>query len=123
MDCEHYVSDVFDSSTGIWWRCDDDNNIELSDLPEGVYYRETHKPTKKNRLIMGSSKVRLVVYIRTSYLTKHSYTFFEETKILTKTTIVKELIDEKKVFRSEIMVRREVNDEIQRTISFIKDAL
>ena len=34
---------------------------------------------------------------------------------------MKELIDEKKVFRSEIMVRKEVIDEIQRSISFIKD--
>ena len=47
LDCGHYVSDVFDSSTGIWWHCDDDNITEVSDLPERVYYRETHKPTKK----------------------------------------------------------------------------
>ena len=78
MDCVHYVSDVFDSSTGIWWHCDDDNITELSDLPKGVYYRETHKPTKKKRLMMGSSKLLFVVYIRTSHLTKHSYIFFEE---------------------------------------------
>ena len=48
LDCGHYVSDIFDSSTRIWWPCDDDNTTELSDLPEGVYYRETHKPTKKS---------------------------------------------------------------------------
>ena len=72
---------------------------------------------------MGSSKVLLVVYIRTSHLTKHSYNCFEEYNFLTKTTITKKLIEEKKVFRSEIMVRKEVNDEIQRIISFIKDEL
>ena len=33
---------------------------------------------------------------------------------------MKKVSDEKKVFRSEIMVRKEVNDEIQRIISFIK---
>ena len=33
LDCGHYVSDVFDSSTGIWWHCDDDNITEISDLP------------------------------------------------------------------------------------------
>ena len=49
--------------------------------------------------------------------------FFEEYKFLTKTTIMKQVIDEKKVFRSEIMVTKEVNDEIQRSISFIKDDL
>ena len=54
---------------------------------------------------------------------EHSYNFFEEYKILSKSTITKEVIDEKKVFRSEIMVRKEVNDEIQRSISFIKDEL
>ena len=36
---------------------------------------------------------------------------------------MKQVIDEKKVFRSEIMVRKEVNDEIQRSISLIKDEL
>ena len=47
LDCVHYVSDVFDSITVIWWQCDDDNITEVSDLPKGVYYRETHKTTKK----------------------------------------------------------------------------
>ena len=47
LDCGHYVSDVFDSSNGIWWHCDDDNITELCDLPEGVYYRENHKPTRE----------------------------------------------------------------------------
>ena len=45
--CGHYVSDVFDSSTGIWWHCDDDNITEISDLTKRVYYREKHKTTKK----------------------------------------------------------------------------
>ena len=36
LDFGHYVSDVFDSSTGIWWHCDDDNINEISDLPKGV---------------------------------------------------------------------------------------
>ena len=36
---------------------------------------------------------------------------------------MKQVIEEKKVFRSEIMTRKEVNDEIQRSVSFIKDEL
>ena len=36
---------------------------------------------------------------------------------------MKKVSDEKKVFRSEIMNRKEVNDEIQRSISYIKDEL
>ena len=31
------------------------------------------------------------------------------------------IADEKKLFRSEIMSRKEVNDEIQRSVSFIKN--
>ena len=56
LDCGHYVSDVFDSSTGIWWHCDDDNITKLSDLPYGVYYRETHKPTRKKAFNDGFLK-------------------------------------------------------------------
>ena len=36
---------------------------------------------------------------------------------------MKQVIKEKKVFRSEIMTRKEVNDEIKRSVSFIKDEL
>ena len=31
LDYGHYISDIFDSSIGIWWHCDDDNITELSD--------------------------------------------------------------------------------------------
>ena len=58
LDCGHYVSDVFDSSTGIWWHCDDDNIAEISDLQKGVSYRDNHKPTKK---IINSSINRCIV--------------------------------------------------------------
>ena len=36
---------------------------------------------------------------------------------------MKKVSDEKKVFRNEIMVRKEVNDKIQRSVSYIKDEL
>ena len=57
LDCGHYVSDVFDTSTGIWWHCDDENITELSNLTDGVYYRETHKPTGKKGFNYGFLKV------------------------------------------------------------------
>ena len=41
LDCGHYVSDVFDGSTGIWLHFDDDNITQISDLPKGVYSIET----------------------------------------------------------------------------------
>ena len=45
--CGHYVSDVFDAITGIWWHCDDANITEISDFPEGFYTRESCKLTNK----------------------------------------------------------------------------
>ena len=39
---------------------------------------------------------------------------------MSKSTLTKKVIDEQNVFRSEAMVRKEVNDEIQRSISYIK---
>ena len=55
LDCGHDVSDVFDSSIGIWWHYDDNNITQISDLPNGVYYRETQKTheteNKKDRRI------------------------------------------------------------------------
>ena len=72
---------------------------------------------------MVSSKVLFVVYIRTRHLTKHSYNVFEEYNFLSKTTIMKKVSDDKNVFISEIMVRKEVNDKIQSSISYIEDEL
>ena len=49
LDCVDYVSDVFDSSTGILWHCYDDNITEISDLLKwGLLYRDsqTHKKGK-----------------------------------------------------------------------------
>ena len=69
----YYVSDVFDSSTGIWWHCDDDNITQIIDVPKGVYDRETHKNMKKKKKTMKVSiDVLFVVYIKTIHLIKHS---------------------------------------------------
>ena len=124
LDIGLYVSDIFDSNKGICWYCDDGNITEISDSPKGVYYKETNEPTKnKNKSIQGSTDVLFVFFIRTSYLTKYSYIYFREFKIMYKSTLMKKLIDEQNVFRSEVMVRKVVNDEIQRSISYIKDEI
>ena len=52
LDCGHYVSDVFDANTGIWWHCYDDNITQISDLPEGVYIRESQNKFRLNRCII-----------------------------------------------------------------------
>ena len=88
-----------------------------------IIERLTNPLKMKNILMHGSTKVLFVVYIRTSHLTKHSYNVFEEFKIMSKSTLMKKVIDEQNVFRSEVMVRKEVNDEIKRSISYIKDEL
>ena len=54
LDCGNFVSGVFDANTEIWWHCDDDNIPQISDLPKGVYIRESHKKNnvKLNRCII-----------------------------------------------------------------------
>ena len=37
--CGNDVSEVFDTNTGIWWHCDDDNITQMSDLSKVVYIR------------------------------------------------------------------------------------
>ena len=39
FDFLHYVSDVFDANTGIWWQCDDVNITEIIDLLDYDYIR------------------------------------------------------------------------------------
>ena len=51
LNCGNYVSDVFDSSTGTLWHCDDENITVISDLPKGVYYRETQETHEKEKEI------------------------------------------------------------------------
>ena len=43
LDCEHYVSDLFDTNTGIWWHCDENNINKISDLPKGVILERAKK--------------------------------------------------------------------------------
>ena len=42
---------------------------------------------------------------------------------MSKTTHMKKVIEDQNMFRSEVMVRQEVNDVIQTSISYIKDEL
>ena len=71
----------------------------------------------------GSTDVLFVVYIRTSHLTKHGSTVFQEFTSMSKITHMKKLIGDQYVFRRYFQVRQEVNDEIQTIISYIKDEL
>ena len=70
--CGHYVSDIFDTRTRIWWHCDDENITQFSDLPEGVILERI---TKKEKVMSVSKDVLFVVYIITSYIIKSSSFF------------------------------------------------
>ena len=71
----------------------------------------------------GSTDVLFVVYIRTSHLTKHSSTVFQEFTTIFKITHMKKVIEDQYVFRRDFKVIQEVNDEIQTSIYYIKDEL
>ena len=43
LECGHYVSDVFDANTVIWWHCDGDDISKIRDFAEGIYTREAQK--------------------------------------------------------------------------------
>ena len=49
--CGHYFSDVFDINTEIWWHCDDANITEIGGFPEGVYTKDSHKQTNKQKKV------------------------------------------------------------------------
>ena len=61
--CGHYVSDVFDASTGILWHCDDDNITQVSDIPKVVYIIERHKKTKRKEKVMSDSIYLSLVFL------------------------------------------------------------
>ena len=50
LDYIYYISDVFDTNTQIWWHRDAENITKISDLPEGVYTRESHPKKRDVRL-------------------------------------------------------------------------
>ena len=47
LDSGHYLNDVIDINTGIWWHCDNDDFTEIFDLSERVYNKEILKKTTK----------------------------------------------------------------------------
>ena len=121
MDCGHFVIDVFYGSTGIWRHCDDDNITQISDLPKGVYYIETHKNTKN--IDIRINRCIIFLYIRTIHLTKHSSNFLQEFTTMSRITHMKKLIEDQYVFRRDLTIIQEVDYEIQTSISYIKDEL
>ena len=124
LDCGHYVSDVFDISTGIWWHCDDDNITQISGLPKGVYYRETNKHIKKK--LKNDVRINRCIscfLYENNPSDKTQLKKYQEFTAMSKITHIKKVIEDQYFFRTDIKVIQEVNDEIKTSISYIKDEL
>ena len=80
MNRGHYFSDVFDGSTGIWWHCDGANITQISDLPKGVYYRESHKNTKKKKNRCQDQHMYSLLFISEKYITSEGEDNFTDQK-------------------------------------------
>ena len=57
LNCGHYVSDIFDANTGIWWQCHDDYITQIGDPPKGVNIRESHKKEIEKNVMSGSTYI------------------------------------------------------------------
>ena len=116
LDCENYVSDVFDANTEIWWHCDDDSITQISDLPKGVYMRESNKKKSYVRL----NRCIICCLYQNKPSEKIQLQYFQEFTSMSKINHMKKLIEDLNVFRKYFRVKQEVSDEIQTCISFIK---
>ena len=65
FDCGHYISDLLDVNTGIWWHYDDEKIIQIIYFPSYARTRESNKKITKKKVMWGSYKLLLLVYIRT----------------------------------------------------------
>ena len=113
----------FDANIGIWWHCDDDEITEISDFPEGVYTIESHKKDTNKKFMSGLDTILLIVYIRTSNLMASSSVSDKQFSHISKINHTKEIMNELGIFRREFRDRQDVSDEIQMSISLIKDEL
>ena len=62
-------------------------------------------------------------FISEQAICQNTAKLFPEFKIMSKITHMKKVIEYQNSFRSEVMVRQEFNNRIQRIISYIKDEL
>ena len=64
-----------------------------------------------------------LLFISEQAIWQNTSIFFQEFKTMSKSTLMKKVIENQNVFRGEVMVGQEVIDGIQRSISYIKDEL
>ena len=107
LDCGYYVSDVFDSNTGIWLHYDDENITEISD-------KEINVRLQKKMLVVYTRLIQLI-----SSISVLDTEFYNTSKI----NHTKEVSKDLNVFEREFKARQDVCDEIQTSISFIEDEI
>ena len=95
-------------------------SLNLVICQKGFIIDRLTNPQIKKCLMMGSSKLLLVVYIRTSNLTKHSYNFFEEYNFLSKTTIMKKLSDKKKCLEVKLWLEKKLMTKYKEVFLILK---
>ena len=101
--------------------CNDKNITQMSDSPKGVYYRETHKHTKKNDARINRCVICCLYENMQSE--KHSSNLFQEFTTMSEIIHVKKVTEDQYLFRIYFKVIQKVIDEIQTSMSYIKDEL
>ena len=95
----------FITSKVIWCHCDDGNITLISDLPEGVYIKESHIKTKNKKEQCQAQKHIFVVYTRTICLIA-SGPFFQEFYNMSKIHHMKNVMEDLNDFRKYYKAKR-----------------
>ena len=82
----HYVSDVFDATTEIWWHCDDENITQISNLPRGVILERVTKK-KKEKWYVRINRCIICCLYQNKPSNKYRSVFSKNSQPCTKSTI------------------------------------
>ena len=69
MDKGHYICDMLDYNTVIWWSCDDETITQYPGYPMNVYNDLSSDKKKRKKISMdGSDRIVSMLYIRKDIL-------------------------------------------------------
>ena len=114
LDCWHYFSDVFDTNTGIWSHCDDDNTTQISDILEWFYIRDILKTcvSLKRYIFCGLYQNKIFDIIQ--------IWFFQEWSNMSKIHHMKKVLEYLDVFKKYFRAIQDVSDEIKQLVLLLK---
>ena len=92
-------------------------------LPKRVYYRNTHKNTKKKINLCQDQQMYYLLFLSEQAILQNIDQFFSRIYNNVQNHSYEEVDEDQYVFRRYFRVRQEVNDEIKTIICFIKDEL